>query len=371
VTVGEPLLGSWFVAGFEGSTHRRSDGRRLDMVSATGHDRFAARDYRRMKRVGMHAARESLRWHLVERVPGRYDFRMELGRLRAAAEHGITVAWDLCHFGWPDHVDPFRQDFADRFAAWAREVAVVVRDETPPPHWFAPQNEMSFLAWAGGEVGVMNPNASSQGRRLKRQLVVGAIRAIDVIRTVLPNARFLHPEPLINVAVDPDRPHERHHALAATEAQFEAWDMLAGRLGPELGGSEAHLDVLGANYYPDNQWIEGGGLLPHDSSSRVRLSTLLTELDRRYGRPILISETGTEDDARSRWVRMVSSEAAEAAADGVALGGICLYPILNHPGWEDERHCRNGVWDYPGPRGGRVAHRPLLRQLRADPSAGG
>jgi beta-glucosidase/6-phospho-beta-glucosidase/beta-galactosidase len=361
--IGEPLLGSWFLAGFEGSTHRRSDGRRLDMVAATGHDRFVDHDYQRMKRIGIYGARESLRWHLVEHAPGSYDFRSEVGRLRASVRHGITVAWDLCHFGWPDHVDPFGQDFTDRFAAWARAVAVVVGNETPPPHWFVPQNEISFLAWAGGEVGVMNPHSRSRGPELKRHLVAGAIRAMDAIRSVLPDARFLHPEPLINVATDPERPHQRHQAAQATEAQFEAWDMLAGRLAPELGGSEAHLDVLGANYYPDNQWMEGGGSIPHDSAHRAPLSSLLTQLHRRYRRRILISETGTEDEARPRWLREVSSEAAEAVASGVPLGGICLYPVVNHPGWEDERHCRNGVWDYPGPRGGRAAHRPLVRQL--------
>jgi hypothetical protein len=361
----DPFLGSWFVAGFEGSTHRRSDRRRLDLVAGTCHDRFVDADYRRMRRIGISAAREALRWHLGEPAPGRFDLAADLPRIRAAAEHGVTVAWDLCHFGWPDHVDPFAVDFPDRYAAWASAVGGVLRQESDPPYWIAPQNEISFLAWAGGDWALMNPHATARGAELKRQLVAGAIRAIDAVRAELPGVRFLHPEPLINVAADPERPHERMHAAEATEAQFEAWDMLAGRVAPELGGSERHLDVLGANYYPDNQWTSDGATLAADSDARVPLSTLLASLHARYDRPILISETGTEDADRGPWLREVSAEVDRAVEQGVPVGGICLYPILNHPGWEDDRHCRNGIWDYPGPRGGRAAHRPLVAHVRA------
>lgn len=363
------ILGSWFIAGFEGSTHRRSDGTRLDLVASTHHDRFAAGDYTRMRRLGIRAAREALRWHRVEVESGVYDFSLERPRLEAALRHAVTVVWDLCHFGWPDHVDPFAPDFPDRYAAWATAVAGFLRAESGPPYWIAPQNEISFLSWAGGEVGVMNPHAVGRGPELKRQLVRGAVLAIDAMRAELPSVRFLHPEPLINVAADPARPHERHHAVQASQAQFEAWDMLAGRAAPELGGSEAHLDVLGANYYPDNQWLDGGGTLPADSAARVRLSALLVELYRRYGREIVISETGTEDEGRAPWIREVSAEVEAARRRRVPVRGICLYPIVNHPGWEDDRHCRNGLWDYPGPRGGRRAHRPLVRHLMSVPRA--
>lgn len=355
------MLGSTFIAGFEGSTHRRSDGVRLDLVRSTDHDIHARRDYVRMRRLGITAARESLRWHLAEPEPGTYDFEFERSRVEAGAELGITVVWDICHFGWPDHVDPFAPDFADRYAAWAHAAARFLAAHSKPI-WFAPQNEISFTAWAG-EHGVMNPVARGRGHELKRSLVRGAIRAIDAIRAEIPSARFLHPEPLINVAADPSRPHERQHAVQAHDAQFEAWDMLAGRVEPELGGSPAHLDVLGANYYPYNQWIHEKGTLPLGSPRRSRLSSLLAELDARYSRPIVISETGAEDRIRGPWLRSVTSEVAHAVALGVPVGGICLYPILNHPGWDDDRHCRNGVWDYAGPRGGRSAYRPLTRHI--------
>ena len=38
---------------------------------------------------------------------------------------------------------------------------------------------------------------------------------------------------------------------------FQAWDMICGRLFPELGGSPRHLDIVGINYYWTNQWEWG------------------------------------------------------------------------------------------------------------------
>jgi hypothetical protein len=364
------LFRSYFIAGFEGSSHVRRDGRRLDLVAATGHERFADRDYRRMLALGIHTARESLRWHLVEAVPGRYEMDVERPRMAAAARAGVEVIWDLAHFGWPDHLDVFSRDMPDRYAGYAAAVARAVREEIDAPHWFAPMNEISFLTWAGGAVGVMNPFATGRGDELKRQLVRATIRAMQAVRAEIPAARFLHPEPLVNIAGDPQQPHLREHAVAHHEAQYEAWDMLAGRLAPELGGGPQYLDVPGANYYPDNQWIEGGGTLPLDSPDRVPLHVMLRDLALRYGRPVVISETGTEDRARGPWLRSVIDEVGRAERSGVRVGGVCLYPILNHPGWEDDRHCCNGMWDYAGPRGGRRAYQPLVQVVRNAQLAG-
>ncbi|RPH56927.1 beta-glucosidase, partial [bacterium] len=92
-------LKSFWIAGFECSCHCRPDGRRLDLIAATGHDRFAAADYARARDVGMATVRDGIRWHLVERSPGRYDFSSLLPKVRAAREAGVQVLWDLCHYG--------------------------------------------------------------------------------------------------------------------------------------------------------------------------------------------------------------------------------------------------------------------------------
>jgi hypothetical protein len=94
------MFQSFFIGGFECSTHRLRSGKRLDMVAATKHDRFIRADYARCRAHGITTVREGIRWHLIERLPGHYDFSTVLPLLRAAHEYGIQVIWDLCHYGW-------------------------------------------------------------------------------------------------------------------------------------------------------------------------------------------------------------------------------------------------------------------------------
>ena len=79
-----PWLRSFFAGGFECSTFRLRSGRRLDLIESTAHDKFALQDYLRLQREGLRVAREGVRWHLVEAVPGRYDFSSVLPIVRAA-----------------------------------------------------------------------------------------------------------------------------------------------------------------------------------------------------------------------------------------------------------------------------------------------
>src|SRR4051794_14362485 len=97
-------LGSFFLGGFECSTHRLG-GRRLDLIAATRHDVFAAQDYAAMRAHGLLAVRDGLRWHRIEVAPGEYDWSSFTPMLYAAARERITVIWDLCHYGWPDYYD--------------------------------------------------------------------------------------------------------------------------------------------------------------------------------------------------------------------------------------------------------------------------
>jgi hypothetical protein len=58
-----------------------------------------------------------------------------------------------------------------------------------------------------------------------------------------------------------------------------------------------------------------------------------------------------------------------AAREGAPLHGVCLYPIVNHPGWVDDRHCHNGLWDYATDGGSRPVYEPLARELRRQMAA--
>ena len=359
---------SFFQGGFECSTHRVRGGRRLDVIGATAHDRFARLDYQRLVDVGIQTARDGVRWHLIEQTPGVYDFASLRDMLDAARATGVEVIWDLLHYGWPDDLDIFGDAFVPRFAAFARAFAELAVEHSTEPVWVVPINEISFLAWAAGDVGIFNPFERHRGDELKRQLVRATVAAIDALWAVDRRIRVVHTDPLINVVAHHDRPEDQERAEAHRQAQYAALDMIGGRTHPELGGREELLDVIGVNYYVHNQWIYPGGhgtMLEPSHPRYAPVWRMLQDTYERYRRPLFVAETGIEDHARPAWLRYVAAEVWHALREGVPIAGLCLYPIVNHPGWDDDRHCHNGLWDYADADGDRPVFEPLARELAA------
>ena len=358
------------MGGFECATHRLADGRRLDLTSATGHDRHVIPDYQRLHEHDISVVRDGIRWHLIEPSPYRYDFSSLLPMVRAAQQTRTQVIWDLCHYGWPDDLDIFSAEFISRFARMVEAVVRVINDESDLPLFIAPVNEISFFAWAGGEAAYLNPFETERPHELKRQLVRAAIEAIEAAWRVNPQTRVVHTDPLIHVAHDLERPNEFAMAEYYRLLMFQAWDMLAGRFRPEVGGQEKYLDIIGANYYPNNQWMVGetsfhpGRWLDVSDPQYRPLSDLLREVYERYRRPMFIAETGTEGNERVDWIRYVADEVRNALKLGVPIEGICLYPILDFPGWGDDRRCETGLWGYPDANGNREVYAPFAEELR-------
>ncbi len=360
----DAVFSSFFIGGFEASTHRRhADAQRLDMIHATRHDAFVVDDYRRLRGVGITTARDAVRWHKVESPNGSYDWSSVLPMLRAARDTGIQVVWDVLHFGWPDHVDVFTPAFVDRFARFARAFATVLKDESDGVPFLAPINEPSFLSFAAGEKGFFFPFATARGDEIKAQFVRAIIAACEAIWDACPQARIVHTDPIINIVADPRRPQDRLAAEAYRQSMFAVWDMIAGRARPGLGGNPRYLDILGVNFYIHNQWIHEDGVLVPSHPHHLPLRYMLREVHERYSRPLFISETGIEGNVRPDWLRYVGHEARAAMRLGVPVQGICIYPIVDHPGWEDERYCPNGLWGYANERGEREIFRPLALEL--------
>lgn len=364
-----PLFGSFFFAGFEATATRNVHRDWIDQVVATEHDREADGDYRRLLEAGLFAAREAVRWPLVDRR-GRLDFRSVTPLIEAARRHGIEVIWDLFHYGYPEDLDPFSEEFVERFAAYCQGAARLIGAQTAGVCYFTPVNEPSFFSWAGGAAGRFSPYLYDRGPELKVALVRAAIAGIDAIRAVLPGARIVNADPLCRVV--PPLDHRDPHADAEDfnqRAVFESWDMLAGRLRPELGGSPAHLDIVGVNYYWTNQWEIGREERPlaADDPRRWSLARLLRQVWRRYGAEMLITETAHADEQRPAWLRGVADDCEKVVEEGLPLRGVCLYPILGMPEWhEPEKWARMGLWDLV-PRDGRLVrelHRPTFEALR-------
>ena len=160
----QPLFPSFFLGGFECSTHlRHLDRRRLDLAISTKHERFVREDYERLQGVGIATARDGVPWYRVDRGGGAYDWSGVVPMIRAARETKTLVLWDLLHFGYPDGLDFFSPELVERFRRFARAFARLHRDETDGPLFVAPVNEISFVSWGGGDAGFFNPFATGRG----------------------------------------------------------------------------------------------------------------------------------------------------------------------------------------------------------------
>ncbi|MCC7010529.1 MAG: beta-glucosidase [Acidobacteria bacterium] len=367
-----PLFNSFWIAGFESACHVNRAGTRLDMLEATQHDRFVSEDYARLRSVGIATARDTARWHRIEVEAGRYDFSSLEPYAAAARAHGIQVIWDLLHYGWPDGLDLFAPAFVDRFARFAAATARHLRERTTGPLFVTPINELSFFAWAAGAVGWFRPFLHGRGDDVKRQLVRAWIASVDAIREVDPRARIVSVEPLIHTVPPRGKPDHGGRAAGQRNSQWEAWDMIAGRVAPDLGGHDRYLDVVGVNVYHDNQWEVPGGRKIHwhvhpRDPRWMPFHALVEEAHQRCRRPIFVGETSHVGVGRAEWLRELTDEIVLAIERGVPLEGVCLYPIVDRFEWDDPSHWHNsGLWDFVHEPDGsyrRVINEPYAAEL--------
>jgi hypothetical protein len=169
----------------------------------------------------------------------------------------------------------------------------------------------------------------------------------------------------------PNRPDLVDDAREETEVDtFLAWDILAGKRHPELGGSPEVLDIVGVNCYSFGQmeFREQGphaALGPRDDRIQP-LCELLDVAWKRYGRPMIIGETSGLGDGRAAWLNDVMQESLAAVARGIELHGVCLFPAVDMPNWHTGEWLHNGICDLvlDNRELRRVPFQPYVDELR-------
>lgn len=355
---------SFFAAGFECSSHRRRDGVRLDLIRATSHDKHVLNDYALCRKLGFGTVRDGLRWHLIEKAPGSYDWSSWMPALEAAEQVGMQVLWDLFHYGSPDHVEQAGEDFPKRFTDFALAALEVQKAVTGRPPLVIPLNEINFMSWAI-EVGYFPRVGPAEKGWFKRQLVRTAIRSARAIREAYPGATIVWAEPLVHIAPHSHRRNDVRKAESVRRGQFESYDWITGRAAPELGGDPSLADVIGLNFYPHNQWYCEGPTIPMGHHEHRPLADMLVEVTERYGKPIFLSETGAEGSGRASWFHYVCSEVREAMDRGAPVEGICWYPITAYPGWDNSRHADAGLLSTVTADGSRHVDQRLFAEIEA------
>ena len=361
------LFRSFWMGGFEGADHLNSFGVPLDPARTTRHLRYAPSDYERLARLGIRTVRESLGWRLTESSTG-FDFTRLHALTGAAQQHGVQILWTLHHYGVPAGVDYLDDSFITRFVRYAVAVARELRATTDEAPVYTLINELSFVAWAVAQTAIFYPYRGDAddlagGYRIKRRLVKATLAAMDAIRNIDPRARFMQAEPVVHVVAPAGQPDLEGNAAALRDYQWQSWDMLAGRVDPELGGHAHALDLLGVNHYHSSQWeIDTERRLEwhRRDPRRLPLSVLLAEVHERYERPIIVAETGHFGRGRAAWLDETAAEVFRARLGGTPIAGVCLYPVIERRDWDRFNHWHaSGLWDLPPDVDGRRDRRQL------------
>ncbi len=279
----------------------------------------------------------------------------------------------MCHYGYPDDMDPFNENFTARYVAYCKAAATYIVSKLEGPYFFTPINEITFFSFCGGEWGWVAPYKNTKRDRFRFRIALckAAIAGVKAIREIVPDARMIHIDPLVQVVAPVDRPDLAQAAWHETYVDtFVAWDILCGKKHPELGGSPDILDIVGANNYSFGQmeYREHG---PHQALSpgdkRIKpLYELLQFVWDRYKRPLIIGETSGMNEGREDWLRDVMEESLAAVEAGIDLHGICLFPAVDMPDWHTGQWLHNGICDIiqTGDELKRVPCEPYIAELR-------
>ena len=366
------IFPTFFISGFECSTFIWKEQGRRNLVAETQHDTHVHEDYQILRELGIAVAREGIPWSSVD-TNRRYDFSCIDPMIEAMNQSQVIPIWDLCHYGYPDDLDPFSDQFAAAFADYCRAAAEYVIPRVRGPHFFTPINEITFFSFCGGEWGWVAPfkKTREDRHRLRLSLCTAAIAGVRAIREVEPAARMVHIDPLVQVVAPVDRPDLRAAADHETYVDtFLAWDIIAGKEHPELGGSLDILDIVGVNNYSFGQmeYREKGPhqSLPPDDPRIKPLCDLLSRVWERYGRPMIIGETSGLDMGRGPWLKDVMEESLAAVNKGIDLHGICLFPGVDMPDWHTGEWLHNGICDLVEEDGNlrREPHQSYIEELR-------
>lgn len=209
-------------------------------------------------------------------------------RLQAARDAGVQGIWDLSHYH--RNIDPVR---CARIVATA-SLSVNRADRL----WICPVNEPALYPAIAGMPW--------------HEATHMAVTMARVARDHHPDVGVLTNDPITGVG----------------ERQFAATDAIV---------SAIKVDVIGVNYYPH--------------TARTALSKVLLKTWRRYGKPVMVSETSWHDGHpvhhrrhpgfhKGAWLRHIRDEVAIARARGVEVAGICWYPVVDCPPWHSPRSRR-------------------------------
>ena len=368
--------------GIECTVNRVGD-RYYDQVVRTGHQ-FRPEDLNQFAELGIKAIRYPLLWERLAPQQWRDTFfewsDVRLDRLR---ELGIRPIAGLLHHGsGPAHTDLTDPAFPSMFADFARSVA----ERYPWIREWTPINEPLTTARFSGLYGHWYPHERSDAAFVRIVLAQAraTVEAMDAIRSVIPDAQFLHTddagtvfstEPLVRQAAFENSrrdlvldllfgrvnwSHPLHHYLVSNGATADELEWFVRHPCPP--------DTIGANYYVTSdrlldhrvelyppESIGGNGRQQYADVAAVRghgqfssgFAEILERYFVRYGKPVALTEVHiacTRED-QLRWLGEAWAGIKAAKEKGVSARALCVWSLLGACDWNNLVTLDNGEYE--------------------------
>jgi beta-glucosidase/6-phospho-beta-glucosidase/beta-galactosidase len=339
--------------------------RAIDEYALTDHYARYAEDVDLAVGSGATFLRWGVPWYRVNPAPGTWDWSWVDRVVDRFAQTGLRPVIDLLHYGTPLWLDgqfahpDYPQVVAEYAVAFAERYGDTVTDYTPV-------NEPMIHALFSGVYGYWPPYLTGDDglTTMVRALGEGFVRSQRGIADVLGDrATFMHVDASMRYAGDVHGEH-RAQAERLREQAFLVEDLVTGRVGDDhpltgvlrTGGmADAELawfadhavrpDVMGVNYYPrisTEVFEEGvhhrGGFAdprPTQDAGVAGLVEVLTAAERRYGAPVMLTETSVTAPVADRvaWLRESVGAVRALRAVGHQVVGYTWWPLFDMYEW--------------------------------------
>ena len=339
--------------------HARPRLRALDEYELTQHYKLWKSDIDLVAETGVQAVRWGIPWHIVQPASDKWDWEWT----DKALEHlvtvrGITPILDLMHYGTPMWLDNsfINSSYPQRVAEY---VAAVVARYKSLVRYYTPLNEPMVNAGMSGYKAEWPPYLSGDDGYVKLALAIakGMVLTTRAIKSEQPDAITVQVEALWHTFTREESLKER--VALANARQFLCFDLATGRLDDnhelaefvrEHGATDSQLDwfyknhvnfdVFGANYYP---WSHAEMRLrpdgkPHTVVKRAsghKIELILRSAWERYGMPIMITETSSNGDVKTRakWMDHTLETVGSLRSEGIPVIGYTWFPLFTMIDW--------------------------------------
>jgi beta-glucosidase/6-phospho-beta-glucosidase/beta-galactosidase len=380
-------------------------GRTLDEYALTGHYDRWKQDLTLAASLGVRVMRYGIPWHRIQPEPGVWEWEFADRVLSHLLELGVDPIVDLVHYGLPPWLDGayLNPDFPARMAEYAGRVAERFRGRV---RWYTPLNEPRITAWYCGKLGWWPPFARGWTGFVRVMLAVcrGIVATVRALESVDPEIVCVHVD--ATDLVEAGTPDLHEEAQRRQELVFLALDLVSGRVGSDhpltpwlirFGATEAQLrafqeqpidlPIIGLNMYPmfSNKRLRrdaGGNLrmqMPYAQGSDL-VYRLGRRYSRRYGRPIMITETASVGTVarRLRWLDDSLLGVRRLRAEGIPMVGYTWWPMFSLVAWAyrqgtlpPDRYLEPmGLWDLEPDGGLERRETPLVAAYRQRVAAG-